>query len=299
MIGLPCSGKSTYALELTQKYNAVIHSSDNLREELFGDVNEQSRNDELFQELHKRIKQDLKDGKNVIYDACNISYKRRMVFLQEIKKINCTKECYLMATPYEECIKRNKQRDRKIPQEVIKRMYKNIYIPQLYEGWNNINIIWSFNPEEFTIFDLFNGENGLNHIDQENRHHTLTIGIHCLKCAAVCEELSDNHNLFMAGFFHDIGKRETKEFKNAKGEATTEAHYYGHQFVSAYNAMFYLKAQEYSDENILEICNYIQWHMQPFFLKTEKAKKRLIDLVGQEFYDNLMILHEADKMANR
>jgi predicted kinase len=91
MVGLPGSGKSTKAQELSKEYNAVIHSSDKIREELFGTMDTQDGNDLVFQTLHKRVKSDLRDGKNVIYDACNISYKRRMTFLQEIKKIECEK----------------------------------------------------------------------------------------------------------------------------------------------------------------------------------------------------------------
>ena len=51
LIGLPASGKSYYAKQLSEQYNAKIYSSDNLREELFGDVNECNRNEELFKEL--------------------------------------------------------------------------------------------------------------------------------------------------------------------------------------------------------------------------------------------------------
>ena len=67
-----------------------------------------------------------------------------------------------------------------------------------------------------------------------------------------------------------------------------------HHLVSAYDSLFYI--DEYND--ILLRANYIQWHMQPFFMETEKAKNKFIKLVGQEFYDNLMILHQADLLAH-
>ena len=89
IVGLPASGKSTYAKELSEKYNANIHSSDVIREELSGDVNNQNINSKVFQTLHSRIKEDLRNGKNCIYDATNINYKRRMAFLQELNKIPC------------------------------------------------------------------------------------------------------------------------------------------------------------------------------------------------------------------
>lgn len=298
MVGLSASGKSTYAQYIAEQENAVIHSSDSLREELFGDVNENSRNDELFRELHNRMKADLMNGKNVIYDACNISYKRRKAFLNEIKKFKCEKICYFIATPYEKCLKQNQKRDRVVPEYVINRMYKNIYIPQSYEGFDKINMIWSvFDKDYYNFGVLFEGENGLKHIDQNNHHHTLTIGEHCIRTMDYVFAKTDDYILSLAALLHDIGKRETKEFRNMKGEQTTEAHYYGHHLVSAYNSMFYLKTYGYSDEDILNICNYIQWHMQPFFIQTEKAKNKFINLVGREFYDKLMILHEADVRA--
>ena len=68
--------------------------------------------------------------------------------------------------------------------------------------------------------------------------------------------------------------------------------------VSAYDAMFALKQDDVENESILEICQYINWHMYPYNIKLEKTKNRFIDFVGQEFYDNLMILHEADKNAH-
>ena len=78
MLGLPGSGKSTHAKELAERINAVIHSSDALREELTGDINNQNNNELVFQTLHKRIKEDLINGKNCIYDACQVKRKDRM-----------------------------------------------------------------------------------------------------------------------------------------------------------------------------------------------------------------------------
>ena len=69
MVGLVASGKSTKAKELADEYNATIFSSDALREEMFNDINNQAHNQELFVELHKRIKDCLRSGKNAIYDA--------------------------------------------------------------------------------------------------------------------------------------------------------------------------------------------------------------------------------------
>jgi len=293
LVGLPASGKSTMANEISVKENAIIHSSDNLREELFGDINDCNKNDELFKELHRRIKVDLLNNNNVIYDATNISHKRRSVFLDELKNINCQKICYLIATPYEKCLEQNLHRGRRVPEHVIKKMYLSFYIPQFYEGWDEINIVWNYNPNNFPFDELKEKTN----ISQDNPHHTLTIYDHCIKCMLNISEQTDDAYLKIAAMYHDIGKVFTKQFKNFKGENTDIAHYYNHHLVSAYDSLFYLNKCNFTDEEILKITNYIQWHMQPFFIKTEKAKRKFINLVGQEFYDKLLILHESDKNA--
>ena len=293
LCGLPASGKSTYAKQLSLSENAVIHASDTLRKELFGDENNNDQNDKLFIELHKRIKQDLLNGKNVIYDATNINYKRRKVFLDELKKIECFKKCIIIATPYEDCIFQNKNRERKVPDYVIKKMYKNFYIPQYYEGWSKIEIIYNKLSGK-CIIDLIQR---LKEIDQENKYHTLTIGNHCLQCLNHIKKKVNDINLLYAALLHDIGKEFTKEFKNSKGEDTDEAHYYQHHLVSAYDSMFYLDKIDNKHFNLMETLSLIMWHMQPFFIQTEKAKNKFINLVGQDFYNKLMLLHEADKKA--
>lgn len=293
MVGLPASGKSRQAKLIKEALNGetVIHASDELRKELFGDTNDNTQNDKLFQELHKRIKEDLKSGKNVVYDATNINYKRRMAFLQEIKNIPCEKIAVVMATTYEDCLTQNQTRERQVPEHVIKRMYKNFYIPQYYEGWDDIKINWckNYNLNHFDRLEYLSG------INQNNSHHTLTIGEHCDRCAENILYETDNVNLYYAGLLHDFGKAFTKEYKNSKGEPTDEAHYYQHHLVSAYESMFYL--QNKYDIEILSIAKLITWHMQPFFMKEQKNIDKFIKMVGQDFYDNLMILHEADKLA--
>ena len=77
MVGLPGSGKSLTAKAFL---NTITHSSDAIRAEIFSDENRQDQQELVFQTLHKRVLNDLANGKNVVYDATNISYKRRMVF---------------------------------------------------------------------------------------------------------------------------------------------------------------------------------------------------------------------------
>ena len=79
MVGLPGSGKSFTAESIP---NAVVHSSDAIRAEVLGDENDQTQQDLVFQTLHKRVLQDLVDGKDVVIYATpiitqDISYNTR------------------------------------------------------------------------------------------------------------------------------------------------------------------------------------------------------------------------------
>lgn len=284
LVGLPASGKTTCGKRLAEAEDALIVSSDEIRKELLGDVNDQTQNAKIFEEVENRIINGLKES-NVVYDATNINYKRRMAFLQRIK--NVEKIGILIAVPYEECLERNNQRERKVPEDVIKRMYYNIYIPQYYEGFDEIRI--HFNTERnYWTYDLLNE---LDKIPQDNPHHTLTIGKHCKKTAILLQDFS----LFKVGLLHDIGKAETKTFINTKGEKTEVAHFYNHEKVSAYMSLFYTEG---IDENRqLEIANLIQWHMLLHRELSEKTVIKYKKMLGEETWRKLNLLYEADLQA--
>ena len=201
MIGLVGSGKSTYAKQLAEETNAIICSSDAIREELYGYENSQDNNDEVFKILHSRIKENLKNGKNVIYDATNINSKRRRAFLSELRNIPCVKKCTIMATPFDDCCEQNNLRNRVVPYEVIERMYKNWNTPYWFEGWNEIEIKF---PDDFEINNIADDfiKTHMNY-DQDNPHHSMALGKHC---QAVGKSLIDNKLLYYAGLLHDVGK---------------------------------------------------------------------------------------------
>ena len=295
MCGLVGSGKTVKAQELAEQYNATVFSSDALREELFGNVNDQSHNQELFVELHKRIKECLRAGHSAIYDATNISYKKRMAFLAELKNIPSEKICVLMATPYEECLKRNVERERKVPEYVIKRMYMNFNIPYWYEGWDDIQI--EYGNYEGYYFSPLNFFNKYINYNQHNSHHELTLGEHCLRTSLhIFQKTPNDFTMIFAALTHDCGKPFCATFKNKKGETTEECHYYDHQFVGAYNSLFY--DYRTSAANPLDIAIRIMWHMQPYFNKEEKMQNKYHKLWGEELYQDIMVLHTADKEAH-
>ena len=299
MCGLPCSGKSVEAQKIAKEYNAEIFSSDSLREEMFEDINDQSHNQELFKELHKRIRDCLISGKNACYDACNISYKRRMEFLKSLNKISCNKIAVLMATPYEVCLERNSKRDRKVPEFVIKRMYMNFWVPAWFEGWDNINIIHSDGAKDSKGYPAHWLETVKNY-NQGNSHHSLTLGEHSIEALQfICENLGktgDNYlSLRVAAILHDEGKPFTRTNIDSKGRITEETHYYNHQFVSSYDSLFFKGIYD----NI-HVATLIVWHMRPYLAwdKSEKAMQKDRKLLGEKLFQEIMDLHAADLYAH-
>ena len=299
MVGLPGSGKSTMARKIAKERNYIVHSSDGIRAEL-GDINDQSRNKEVFQILHKRVKADLAAGKSVIYDTCGIKRKDRVAFLQEIKKIPCKKTCLLMATPYEECLAQNFARDRQVPVDVMMRFYKNFHMPCTQEGFDEV--IVHYNKEEWKTWygSVVEYIERVRAINQDNPHHELSIGDHMLEAGRY---LMRTHglplcdDLVLATFSHDIGKKKTKAFVNGKGESTEIAHYYSHHNVGSYDCLFYQYLAGADKEYIALL---IEMHMKPFleWSQSDRTKRRDINIFGEDIIRDVELLHEADLAAH-
>ena len=293
MVGLVGSGKSTYAEQLAEEMPAIVFSSDALREEMFDDVDNQENNQKLFQELHKRIRECLKSGENAIYDATNISSKRRRGFINELKNIDCRKECVIMATPYEQCLESNGNRDRVVPEWVIERMYRKWQTPHWFEGFNNVSVRYWDNKHFVNPIDV---ANSLIDFDQQNPHHSLTLGEHLHKTHELCK--SNNFNILSACLMHDCGKPFTQTFESYNGEPSNTAHYYGHEHVSAYESLF---VYPLGVVNPIQISALVTWHMQPYYFERDdnvKLRDKYKKIWGKEFYRCIMALHEADKTAH-
>lgn len=74
MVGLSASGKSSYAKELEKENptNTIVISSDAIREEICGRVEDQSKNGEVFRIFHERIRRNLERKR--CYCRCNKYY---------------------------------------------------------------------------------------------------------------------------------------------------------------------------------------------------------------------------------
>lgn len=313
MVGLPGSGKSTLASHIAIEDGAVvicedanpenapvIHSSDELRKELFGDENDQSNNDKLFVELHRRIKEDLISGKDVVFDATNINKKQRRSFLDELKNIACYKVCIAVMTPFENCLINNLKRERRVPEKAIHKMLLNWQPPHYHEGFDYIHLSFLVDEDnkKYLVKDL---HNEMLDFDQENSHHAFSLGGHSDAAYRYCKRnYPEDECLYYAAFLHDIGKLKTKTRVNRKGIEDGECHYFQHQCVGAYMAGFYLVNANFGLEEMVDIMNLIYFHMHPYgaWKQSDKAAERDKSMIGEDMYNRIMALHEADLAAH-
>lgn len=298
-VGIAGAGKSTiYQLN----YNHAIYvSSDQIRQDVFGDVNDQTHNGEVFDIMLKRTREALKVGADVFYDATNINAKRRINLLKELSHIlNVQKICVLVVPPFERIKVQNANRERQVPDYALDRMLRNFEVPHESEGWDEIVMFGNSLDSVYLENELAKAME----ISHDNHHHSETIGQHMVLAEDFIrkrkrQELKLNNHMPGAEFwwiqvaarYHDLGKPYCKVFHNARNEPTEEAHYYNHENVGAY--MFLSHSADRWES--LYIANLIQHHMDHY--KSGYVEK-LAQRFDAEFMAHLALLNEADRAAH-
>ena len=141
MVGPPGAGKTTIAEEIVDKFdNFVIVSPDKIREEITGDMNNQSQNEVVFGRVYGQLSAYLEDGRNVVYDATNCRSTYRHKIIDACKGYAYKIICLMSTTPIAECVRRNDKRNQNVPEAVIERMYFNLrkHPPIIFEGYDLI-----------------------------------------------------------------------------------------------------------------------------------------------------------------
>lgn len=319
-VGLPASGKSTLSEKLKEEYDAIVLSSDVIREELFNDVNFQGDNTKVFETLHKRANEYLLQGKNVILDATNVNRKRRIHLIKnEIKADEYI--CHYLNTYMGTCFYNDSKRNRKVGYDVINKMFKTMQIPIKSEGWNEVVIhnnsaplyqskqSWfeemiNLCPDHDMLFEelgnIISEFRDVYNLPHDSKYHSFSVSRHIYHTYKyIYEKYNGNRRkeMLIASLFHDIGKAHCKSFYNIKGEEVKFANYIGHEFSSSQIAMVELYNLGYEEEFISYIATLIQFHMIPHNI-SDKQEKKLRKLLTEEQYDDLMFLNEADLQAH-
>lgn len=126
LIGMPASGKSTYAMKLLQDEKDWFRvSRDDIRMTMFGTEHDISIEGFVSKVQNMLLLKALKAGKNVVVDNCNIRASYRNELFQLAALIgDVLYEEVVFNTSLQECIERNKNRSRKVPENVIVKFAK-------------------------------------------------------------------------------------------------------------------------------------------------------------------------------
>ena len=146
LCGIPGSGKSTYANKISnelwnQGEKTAIISTDFIREYLFGNASCQLFGNKVFTEAYKQIEKYLDEGYCVIFDAMNLRPKDRHKLIEVAKNHNVDNITAIhFSTPVEVCIERQLQRERQVPEKVIRSKQGSLVIPSINEGFDAVLI---------------------------------------------------------------------------------------------------------------------------------------------------------------
>lgn len=121
MVGPSGSGKSTYAWGAFPGY--LVLNADSIRKEIAGDESDQSRNAEVFALFRRRFAAALRKGHSVVVDNTNVEAAARAELYRLAAPFGAQVEARVMGTALDVCLARNAERDRKVPEAVIRRQF--------------------------------------------------------------------------------------------------------------------------------------------------------------------------------
>jgi predicted kinase len=137
-IGLPGSGKSSWF----KRHNITPLSSDLLRALLFDDPSEQRFQDLIFSNLRSMLKARLIARRPMNYvDATNLTPHERNGWIKLAKDYGYEVQAVFFDVPVEVCLERNQRRERKVPEDAMRRMAGKLKQPTFEEGFSKITVV--------------------------------------------------------------------------------------------------------------------------------------------------------------
>lgn len=286
-IGISGAGKSRWCYSQHNIATDIVADSDEIREELWGDANDQQNPEKVFSEMFARTKSALSRNINVFYCATNLNMRYRIHTLNQIKRRFPDVKCRAVVfnTPLFICKEWNKKRERQVPDWLFERQIKQFQMPVYNEGWDVIEII---TPAEYDVKEFSKGiwDDVRAAGSQDNPHHSRTLYDHLMYCLKQVNtsNLPEEEwvNMYAAAGAHDIGKVYTRSY-----DENGVAHYYSHDSYGAFLAM-----------NMglpIEVIQLVCYHMKPYDTNASSVwEKRL----GEELWKKILILHDADERSH-
>ena len=137
-IGMPGSGKTTWF----RRRGVTPLSSDLLRNILFDDVEEQRYQGLVFSTLRSLLRARLIARMPWNYvDATNLSVHERRQWIKMAKSFGYEVQAVFFDVPLDVCLDRNRQRDRSVSEDVMRKMAEKLKPPVFEEGFAKITVV--------------------------------------------------------------------------------------------------------------------------------------------------------------
>ncbi len=140
LIGIPGSGKSTYA----QSLGKPTLSLDAIRHQLYGDASVLGDSSTVERLFRQQIETHAQAGQDVVLDATHTSSRRRQRMIRLGRRLGYDRITGIwLQTPLKESLARNRKRERHVPDFVLRNMQRRLESqpPSLDEGFDKIKKI--------------------------------------------------------------------------------------------------------------------------------------------------------------
>lgn len=140
-IGAPGSGKTTVLKKFAEKYKYVYVCPDDLRAKIARDAADQSKNAEVWDAARRDTTQALARGETVVFDATFAYPRGRKEFIAFARANGADAvQGLFVATSLGVAEERNALRERRVPEEVVKRMHGSLRDepPSVLDGFDSV-----------------------------------------------------------------------------------------------------------------------------------------------------------------
>jgi poly(A) polymerase/tRNA nucleotidyltransferase (CCA-adding enzyme) len=130
---------------------------------------------------------------------------------------------------------------------------------------------------------------------EQNQAHEFDLWGHLIGALQASSEKNWPKHIRLAALFHDIGKVQTREWSEKRGDWS----FHNHEVVGSHVTEDILERLKFSNDLISQVTNLVRWHM--FYSDTDEithsAVRRLVKNVGKDNVWDLMKLRRADRIG--